>query len=363
MPVRTTLNPGRRPSVAGNGVKLAVQVWAAPPPRARLDLEELRLGSIRKLAHLVRRDLEERRQRAARHLVQAQPEEAQRRGIGDEHDARDVALDLRQRRALEERLQPFGPLVRALHRDAAHRDAMDELAVLALELLVQHAGEREQVVALDLHLEALLQVAVQLPRVVHDREAEEERHHARVPVHSALHEEEIDRGRHRRGHRQRLVRALHGRVCRDRSGDEADDHHQREELQVERAFGKEQRAEHAPLHAGEEVGGDHEPPPRLGVGIDAAAAVGDDAGGAEEGDRGRPEEPHRAAADVADLDQDAEGEERPEVRERRRGGREPIQLVDLQRPQSGRGPSPARRQVALPLVVVGHGPRRAMRHR
>ena len=178
------------------------------------------------------RECEHGSERTAGELVFAQAEDALRGGIAAQDVARGVAFDVRQRRALEERLQPVGALARALRRYAAHRDAMRELAVLALELLVEDAGEREQVVALDLQLESLLEVAVEPACEVHDGEDEEERHHALVPVNAALDEEQIDRGRDRRGERQRLVRALHRRVGGDRSGDEADDHHEGEELHV-----------------------------------------------------------------------------------------------------------------------------------
>src|SRR5258706_11961937 len=140
---------------------------------ARLDGEGLRARGIRKRLHFGAGNGEKHRQGPADELIVRQAEEALGRGIARDHVALRVALDLRQRGALEERFQAVGAVARALHGGAAHGHAMREVAILALELLVEHRGEGEEVVALQLHAEVSLEELVQLARVEDDREAEE----------------------------------------------------------------------------------------------------------------------------------------------------------------------------------------------
>jgi hypothetical protein len=146
-----------------------------------------------------------------------QPEEPFRRGIARDHLAFVVALDLRQRRAVEERFQPVGALARAFHRGTPHGHAMREVAILALELLVQHGSERDEIVALQLHAEIHLEQSVQLARVVDDGEAEEKAEDAGPQVHAVVDEEEVHRRGQRGRDRQRLVRAPYRRVRRHRA--------------------------------------------------------------------------------------------------------------------------------------------------
>src|SRR5260221_3227228 len=173
----------------------------------RLGAKDLRLARAGERLELGSRDGEKRGERAARELVVAQPEEALGGGIAHDDGPRGVALELRQRRALEEGLEALGAIAGALRGRAAHGDAMRELLVLALQLLVEHRGEREQVVALDLQPERLLELAVELAGVEHDREAEEERHGAREGVRAALEEEDVEGARNRGRDGGRLVRA------------------------------------------------------------------------------------------------------------------------------------------------------------